>query len=401
MPNFTYQAADPRGRKTAGQLTAPSKNEAMSALRAKGLVPLRLAEVQAAGSRTRSQKRPRGRDALAFTQQLATLVGAGLQLDRALAIMAGLSREDRIGGTIAAIRRDVQEGASFSAALARHPRLFNRVYVNMVRSGETGGVLPVVLQRLAQTIEEERELRSYILGAVLYPAVVAFVSLCAVTVLLVWVVPSFERIFTQLGQSLPSLTRAIMTLSHFLKAYGLWLAAGAAAAGLATWQFMRTPAGRETIDRAYLRLPYFGDLYIKINTARITRTLAMLLGAGVPVLQAFTVVKETVANRILAAALAQAGLEIKEGGGIARRLEAQQILPPLAIQMIAVGEETGELPSMLDQIAKGYDGEVRVAVRNLLSLLEPALILCLTAMTLLIALAILVPIVSMSTRQGI
>ena len=252
------------------------------------------------------------------------LIGAGLQLDRTLAIMASISRAERIGETIAAIRRDVQEGAPFSAALDRHPRLFNRVYVNMVRSGETGGVLPVVLQRLAQTIEEERELRSYILGAVLYPAVVASVSLCAVMVLLVWVVPSFERIFTQLGPDLPTLTRLIMALSHVLKANGLWLVAGVAVTGIMLWQLLRRPAGRQAIDRIYLRLPKFGDLYLKIDTARITRTLAMLVGAGVPVLQAFAVVKETVSNRILAAALARASLEIKEGGGIARRLDAQR-----------------------------------------------------------------------------
>ncbi|MGE5530138.1 MAG: type II secretion system F family protein [Patescibacteria group bacterium] len=397
MADFTYQAADAGGRTTSGRINAPSRHEAMDALRAKGLIPLRLAEAAARETRRDSAGKPKSRDVLAFTQQLATLVGAGLQLDRALAIMAGLARGDRMGATLAAIRRDVQEGVAFSTALEQHPRLFSRIYVNMVRAGEAGGVLPVVLRRLAQTIEEERELRSFVMGALLYPAVVAAVSFLAACVLLLVVVPSFERIFAKINQDLPAITRLTVAVSHGLKAYGLWIAGGLAAAALAAWRAVRQPAGRAVLDRVYLRFPYFGVLYLKVLTVRLTRTMAMLVGAGVSVLQTFAVVKETVGNSVVAAALARAGQEIKEGGGVARRLEAQRILPPLAVQMIAVGEETGELASMLDQVAKGYDAEVRLAVRNLLSLMEPVLILCLTAMTLLIALSILIPLVSMNT----
>ena len=392
---FSYQAANARGRTLDGRITAANRAEAMSALRRQGLVPLHLAEAQASSPRTRRGKGHA--DVLAFTQQMATLTQAGLQLDRALSIVADLFQAERLGATVGAVRRDVREGAAFSAALARHPRLFNRIYINLVRASETGGVLPQVLQRLAQTLEEEKELRAYVLGALLYPAFVAVASLCAVLVLLIWVIPSFEKIFAQLHLALPAITRTTIWFSHALKSYGLWLAGGIAAALAALARLRRNEALRLAIDRAYLRLPLFGDLYVKMLTARMARTLAMLIGTGVPVLQAWNVVQETVKNRVVTAALKQAGQEIREGGGIARRLEAQDILPRMAIQMIAVGEETGELPQMLDQVARGYDGEVHRAIRNLLSLLEPVLILVLTAMTFLIALSILIPVVSLTS----
>jgi len=392
---FSYQAANGRGRTIDGRITAANRAAAMGALRSQGLIPLQLVEAQASVPRVRRGKGHA--DVLAFTQQMATLTQAGLQLDRALSIVADLFQADRLGTTIGAIRRDVREGAAFSAALARHPRLFNRIYLNLVRAGETGGVLPQVLERLAQTLEEEKELRAYVLGSLLYPAFVAGASLCAVLVLLIWVIPSFEKIFAQLHLALPGITRTTIWFSHALKSYGLWLVGGIAAALAALVRLRRNEAVRLAIDRAYLRLPLFGDLYVKMLTARLARTLAMLIGTGVPVLQAWNVVQETVKNRVVTAALKQAGQEIREGGGIARRLEAQDILPRMAIQMIAVGEETGELSHMLDQVARGYDGEVHRAIRNLLSLLEPVLILVLTAMTFLIALSILIPVVSLTS----
>lgn len=394
MPDYSYQAADDRGRVIAGSIAAAGRPEALQALRAQGLHPLRLAESPA--SSTEAPRYSRAADALPFTQQLATLLQAGLQLDRALGIMADLGRGDRLGATAAAIRRDLQEGASFSAALSRHPRLFGRVYVNMAQAGETGGLLPLVMQRLAASIEEERDLRSFILGALLYPAVVAAVSILAVVVLMVWVVPRFEQIFTRLGQELPAITRLTIGASRAVAAYGPWAALAVAALLVYAWSYLRTPAGRARFDRLRLRAPFFGDLYLKLVTAGIARTMAMLTGAGVPVLQSLAVVKETVENSIISAALARAGQEIKEGGSIARRLEAQGVLPPLAIGMIAVGEETGELPKMFEQVARGYDAEARRTIRNLLALLEPALILCLTAVTLLIAMSILIPLIRMS-----
>ena len=210
-------------------------------------------------------------------------------------------------------------------------------------------------------------------------------------------IPSFEKIFAQLHLELPGITRTTIWFSHALKSYGLWLVAASpprwppwCVCGGTRWYVW--PSTAPIYD-----CPLFGDLYVKMLTARLARTLAMLIGTGVPVLQAWNVVQETVKNRVVTAALKQAGQEIREGGGIARRLEAQDILPRMAIEMIAVGEETGELPHMLDQVARGYDGEVHRAIRNLLSLLEPVLILVLTAMTFLIALSILIPVVSLTS----
>jgi len=335
-------------------------------------------------------------DLLAFTQQLATMLAAGLQLDRALGLACELYGATPFGQVLADVRRRLQEGASFSAALAAHPRVFGRLYVNMVRAGEAGGALPIVLRRLAQTIEEERDLRGYLLSALLYPAVVACASLLAVVVLLGWVVPRFAQIFARLGQELPAVTRWTLALGRFFAAYGVWAAGGIVALAGLGWAFLRTSAGNEARDRFLLSAPLFGDLYRKLITARIARTLAMLLGAGVPVLGAFAVVEETVTNGIVKNALARAGREIGQGGSIAKRLAAQGVLPTMAVQMIAVGEETGELASMLEQVARAYEAESKRTIRNLLALLEPALILVLTGITLLIALSILVPMVGMS-----
>ena len=397
LAEFSYQAADANGRKTDGRLTASSKAEALRSLQSRGLYPLRLAENVAPKSAPPDRRAKRGGDLLVFTQQIATLAEAGLQLDRSLSIMADLDKGTAWGDMIADIRRDIQRGAAFSAALASRPGVFGRIYVNMVRAGETGGVLPLVLRRLAQTLEEEQELRSFILGAVLYPIIVATVSMGAAIFLMLFVVPRFEFIFSQLDQPVPVLTRITLAISRGLKAYGLWILLVLIATAAGFWRLIRTPGGRRWLDRVCLDLPLFGDLYLKLQTAKIARTLAMLSGAGVSVLQAFAVVRETVANSAIASSLARAGREIKEGGGIARRLEAQKVLPAMAVSMIAVGEETGRLPAMLEQVAKGYDVEVKRSVRKLLSLLEPALILLLTAITLLIALSILLPIISIST----
>ncbi|NLG83230.1 MAG: type II secretion system F family protein [Firmicutes bacterium] len=392
MTEFVYRAADARGKIRRGMLAAANRAEAMASLRAQGLFPL---EVEETG-RPLGRNGRTGGDLLAFTQQLATMLGAGLQLDRAMGLAGELYGGTSFGRILADVRRRLQEGASFSTALAAHPRVFGRLYVNMVRAGETGGVLPIVLRRLAQTIEEERDLRGYLLSAFLYPSVVAGASLLAVVILLGWVVPRFALIFARLGQDLPTLTRLTLALSRFLAAYGLWCALGLSAAAVIGWTLLRSPAGQMAWERFLLEAPLLGDLYRKLVTARLTRTLAMLLGAGVPVLDAFNVTAETSTNHMVKNALARAAREIGQGGSIARRLAAQGVLPAMAVQMIAVGEETGELASMLEQVAKAYEAETRRTIRNLLALLEPALILILTGITLLIALSILLPMVGMS-----
>ena len=303
LAEFVYRAADDRGRVRRGTVAAPNRIEAMAALRAQGLFPLEVAEATRAG---RDRGGRAGGDLLAFTQQLATMLNAGLQLDRALGLAAELYGGSPFGTMVAEIRRRLQEGAPFSAALAAYPRVFGRVYTNMVRAGEAGGVLPLVLRRLAQTIEEERELRAGVLGAVLYPALVTCASLLAVVVLLVWVVPRFAQVFARLGQELPPLTRWTLALGRFFSAWGLWMLGAAAPLALVVWALARTPAGAEARDRFLLRAPLFGEVYLKLVTARIARTMAMLLGAGVPVLVAFAVVEETVANGMVKKALAKA-----------------------------------------------------------------------------------------------
>lgn len=398
MPVFAYRAADRTGRTIQGVMEAHDVQGVVEHLQRQAYFPV-------AVERTDRGRRLRGlgapwrvpfREVLAFTQQLATLLEAGVPLDRALQILSELA-----GGRLRAVVDDVAQavrgGSTLTDALARHhPRPFSRLYINTVRAGERGGALEVALRRLAEHLEASREFRDALVSAAIYPALLAMVGMGAIVFLLTFVLPRFAVILADLGQALPLPTRVLLGVSEALTGSWWVLLLGLLAAVLGWQVVLRSEPARLALDRWVLSWPVAGDLTRRAEVARLARTLATLLQAGVPVLNALAVAGEVAANRVLALALATVYEGVKRGDGLARAMGDSGAFPPLAVHMVRVGEETGRLEEMLARVAAAYEGEVRVAVRRMLALLEPAIILVLGLVVLAIVLAILMAILTIN-----
>jgi general secretion pathway protein F len=338
-----------------------------------------------------------GRDVFDFTQQLATLVEAGLPLERALVILGDVATSRRLRQIVQDVTQSVRAGSTLADALARHqPRPFSRLYVNTVRAGERGGVLELALRRLAEHLEAARELREAIVSALIYPALLVVVGMGAVIFLLTFVLPRFAVILADLGQALPLPTRLVLGLSEVLLAYW-WAIAAAVLAVAVAWQTVaRSDAGRLRLDAGILALPVAGEVLRKVEVGRAIRTLGTLLSSGVPLLGALDVTREGAGNRVVANALAAVHGGVKRGEGLARPMADTGAFPPLVVHMVRVGEETGRLDDMLGRVAGTYEREVRVAVRRLVATLEPAIIVVLGLVVLGIVLAILLAILSVN-----
>jgi len=333
---------------------------------------------------------------MAITRELATLLRAGLTLDRSLEILIGLSPTPPVTALLQKIRDDVRGGKALSQALDARRDVFSRFYINIVRAGEAGGALGVVLTRLADTMERNKELRESVKSALIYPTILIGVAVLSVMVLLVWVVPQFEQTFAQAGKALPRPTMIVIFLGTTLKQ---WWWAGFAFIVLLIWWIrrrLRTPAVRVRWDARTLRLPLVGDLVTKVEVARFARTLATLLGNGVTLLAGLGIVKETLGNVVLANALDGVIARLREGKGFGRPLDETGLYPKLAVQMILVGEESGRLEEMLNRVADVYDREVAMAIKRFLSVLEPALILSLAVLIGGIVFSILLGVMGMS-----
>jgi general secretion pathway protein F len=406
MPVYRYRAVNASGDIAAGELDAANESEIVDRLRDQGLMPMQV--VAAAGDRLATaaktaQKRswfaPRRvtRDhVLAFTRELATLLHAGLPLDRALEILIGLATAPPVAVLLQTIRDSIRGGKSLSQAIDMHREVFSRFYVNIVRAGEAGGALGVVLSRLAETMERNKELRESIKAALIYPTILVCVAVASVMVLLVWVVPQFQQTFAQAGKALPLPTQVVIFVGTGLRKYW-WLIALIVAA--AVWLIRRRlarPEVRFRWDGRLLRLPLLGDLLAKVEVARLARTLATLLANGVTLLAGLSIVKDTMTNSVLASALDGVVTRLREGKGFGRPLIETGLYPRLATQMILVGEESGRLEEMLQRIADVYDREVQMAVRRFLAVLEPVLILSLAVLIGGIVLSILVGVMAMS-----
>ena len=317
----------------------------------------------------------RGRRIAAFSRQLAVLLEAGVPLDHALGIAGDVADDPGFRGAIARVRRSVEEGASLADALAREPRLFDELYVSMVRAGEAGGALDQILKRLADFLEEWQRIRDVVVSALVYPALLSVFALGAVVLMLIVVVPKFAEIFGDMGSRLPAPTRLLMTVSGFLRASWWALAAGLAAAVAGFGMGMRTPWWRSWWDRAVLGIPLAGDLAVKIQVSRFARVFGTLIASGVPILRALEIVTGTLTNSVFARSVAGVQAGLKEGQGVAEPLRRAGVFPPLFLHMVAVGEETGRLEEMMLTVAASFDRDVETAARRLLSLLEPIIIL--------------------------
>lgn len=400
MGTFRYVATDDGARVVQGTLEADDERAGVERLRERGYYPIRLEREEAgrgrAGRWLRVGARPTRQEVLLFTQQLHVLLEAGLEVDRALAILGELAAHGRIEPVIRAVLTDVQGGLSLADSLAKHPRVFSRLYINMVKAGEAGGVLELVLRRLAAFLESERAIRSEVLSAGLYPGLVMTVGVASVIFLLNFVVPRFGWLFAEAGHTLPWSTRALLAVSGFTAGYW-WLIALAGTMGwLGGRGYLETDTGRARWDHMKLRIPLIGELIRELEVGRFARTAGTLLQSGVPILSVLRIVSETIGNTVIAGALPQVQERVRRGEGLARPLRECGVFPLLATHMATVGEETGRLEEMLLRVADIYDERVKTSLRRLLSLLEPVMILGLGIVVGFIVLSMLLAIFTIS-----
>jgi type IV pilus assembly protein PilC len=380
---YTYKVRDRQGKLLEGSLEADSSQLVVNRLRQMGYTPIAIDQKDDAGLQKELKlpfgNKPKLKDLAVFSRQFATMINSGLSLLRSLYILAEQTENPALAKVVDEVRQDVEKGASLSQALGRHPKVFNRLYVAMVRAGETGGVLDSVLVQLASVIEKQVELRRKIKSAMTYPTVVFCLCLLIVAAMLLFIVPTFKNIYDQLGGTLPLLTRVLITISTIFKKFFpiFFVLGGVAIWGIKRW--VQTDQGREVWDRLKLRMPVFGKLVHKTALTRFASTLAVLMRSGVPILEALEITSETVNNVVLQDAVKDVQAGVKVGESMAKPLATHEVFPPMVVQMIAVGEETGAVDVMLDKIGEFYSQEVEATVNALTSLLEPLLIVFLGA----------------------
>ena len=399
MPVFTYRAADRRGQTIDGVMEAVDARAVVERLRKEAYFPIK---VLAQGERAPlfslgGGSRVRQRDLLALTQMLATLFEAGLPLDRALSILEELAPSPRVKSIVTDLLHSVRGGSSLSEALAKHhPRPFSRLYINMVRAGEKGGVLEVSLRRLAEFLEARAAFNEAVVSALAYPLVITTVGAAAIVFLMTFVIPRFATIFNDLGQTIPLPTQILMTVSAAMTSYW-WVGATLAMAGVLAWRIWTgTPQGRASWDQFILRLPIAGALALKVETARFARTLGTMLKSGVPVLGAMAVVGDMMSNQAVGGAVGRLAEGVKRGGTIAAGMKEHTAFPALAVHMVRVGEETGRLEEMLLKVADTFESDVRTELKRVLGLLEPAIILGMGVLVAFIVVAMLLAIFSIN-----
>jgi len=404
MTLFHYKAAGRAGEVETGELDATDEAAAVERLQASGFIPIRIEPAEPAGKSRGGgvfSRRRIGQDQVgAMTRDLATLLRSGLPLDRAAEILISLAPSPQMQTLLTRVRDDVRGGAAFSKALEAHPGVFSRFYVGMVRAGEAGGALGAVLARIGEFMERSKELKETVKSALIYPSILVLASVTSVMLLLILVVPQFSQMFEQSGKALPMATRIVIGAGDLLRRYWWTLPLGLVLVyRYFAWQMGR-PERKLVWDGRMLRLPLVGDLLTKIEVARFARTLGTLLANGIPLLAALTIVKETVGNSVIAAGLETAREHLKAGQGLAKPLMAQGIFPQLAVHMVSVGEETGKLDEMLTRVADVYDGEVSLAVKRTLALMEPVMILGLGLVIGGIILSILLAILKVNSLVG-
>ncbi len=398
MSSFRFEAVDATGKAERGLIEADSERGARSQLRARGLLPLQVEALHPRGGAGPSGLAPRLTDAeLAWaTRQLASLLSARLPLDAALSATADQAERKHVSEVISAVRSEVRSGHRLADALSTRPRDFPDIYRALVAAGEESGDLADVMERLADYIEERNTLQSKVKTAFIYPAIVSFVSVAIVIFLLGYVVPQVVSAFSQAQQSLPLLTRIMLSLSDFVREWGLALAVVLALAALLWRALLRNPATRLAWHQRILRLPLAGRFSLGMNAARFASTLAILTGSGVPLLRALEAARQTLSNRKLQADVADAITRVREGTSLAQALQVQKSFPPLLIHLTASGEKTGTLPELLERAAQTLGRELERRAMALTALLEPVLILVMGGFVLLIVLAVLLPIIEIN-----
>jgi type IV pilus assembly protein PilC len=379
MPTtYAYKVRDRDGRMAAGSMEAESEEAVVGRLRQLGYAPISIEPEKGAGLKTEVKLPGTGRvklkDLAVFSRQFATMINSGLSLLRSLTILGEQTSNRRLGEVIIQVRAEVEKGTSLSAALARHPKVFNRLYISMVRAGEIGGFLDQVLVKVAETFEKEVELRGKIRSAMTYPVVVSIMVVGIVSAMLIFIVPTFENLYSSLGGTLPLPTRMLMGASNILRRFFPVVVLAVVALVFLFRRWKATDSGRYQWDKFKLKVKVFGPLFHKSALSRFSRTLSTLIRSGVPILQALEIVGETVNNMVISRAVRDVQDSVREGESLATPLAKHATFPAMVVQMMAVGEETGALDTMLSKVADFYDQEVEAAVASLTSMIEPILI---------------------------
>jgi type IV pilus assembly protein PilC len=428
MPKFNYVAMDSRGKETKGSLEVANQSEAITRLKEMGFFPTKVVEAhdkakdkadtkgkaaaKSAGGKKKGMsinlKIPgmgggvKTKVLTAFTRQLATLVDAGLPLLRGLRVLQKQEKNQTLREAINQISVSIESGSTFSEGLAQHPKIFNKLFVNMVKAGEIGGVLEIVLARLSEFMEKAQKIKGKVVAAMFYPVAVLLVAVIILAVLMIWVVPKFKDIFKDMlpGEDLPGFTRFVLGISDAIAHHFIVVASLVAVLVVALIAFIRTRPGRRMFDKFKLSMPVIGEVLRKVAISRFTRTLGTLVSSGVPILQALTIVKETSGNVIVGSAVAAVHESVKEGETITKPLEDSNIFPPMVISMVDVGEQTGALPEMLMKIADTFDDEVDNAVAAMTSLLEPVMIVFLAVVVGSIVIALFLPLIKLMEQVG-
>ncbi len=428
MANFHYSALDAKGEQNTGVLSAGSEAEAIQQLRSKGLYPTQISEegkgkikggkAAPAKASVKGQKKTKApgkgklggsikaKPLMIFTRQLATLIDSGLPLLRSLTVLEKQEPNPMLRATVSNLAESVQGGSTFSESLAQHPKIFNKLYVNMVKAGELGGVLEIVLNRLAEYQEKAQKLKNKIVSAMVYPVIVMFIAVGILVFLMIFIVPKFKEMFANSDQELPLISRIVFGTSEFFLARPLFVpnvVFAFIAFGIGVFLFNlwgRTVKGRKVIDTMKLKMPILGDIQRKSAVSRFSRTLGTLVTSGVPILQALNITRDTAGNVIISKAIEKVHEAVKEGETIVTPLQASGVFPNMVISMVDVGEETGQLPEMLLKVADVYDDEVDNAVTALTSILEPIMIVILALIVGAVVFALFLPLIKMISTMS-
>ncbi|MBI3814591.1 MAG: type II secretion system inner membrane protein GspF [Nitrospinae bacterium] len=402
MPVFVYQATDRTGKMIEGTIEAKDESLVINRLHGLQLLPIKVEKegeskgFQLSAFSFQLFTGVSRKDLMLFTQQIATLTNSGLPLDKSLSILVELAEKKRLKTILDNIQKNVHSGSTFADALSKHPRVFSKLYVSMIKAGEEGGVLEAILQRLAHFLESSENLRDNIRSALVYQTLLTIIGGGAVTILLTFVIPKFAKIFSDIGQAMPTSTQILLNVSFFLTNYWWLIILGLIFIGVLIKGYLDTESGKFNWDSLKLKMPLIGSLQRKIEVSRFARTLGTLVRSGVPILQSLFITKDTITNSVVSKAMEGIHKRIKEGGGISEPLRESGVFPAMAVHMIKVGEETGKLEDMLIKVADTFDTEVQSSVKSLIALLEPMMILLMGLIVGFIVISMLMAIFSVN-----
>ena len=395
---YQWSGKTAKGVIETGEITATTREEVIAQLRKKNITATTVVEKPKKAGRLGFGGKVKDKDIVVFTRQFATTIDAGLPLVQALDVLSTQVENKSFSKTLQQIKLDVEAGSTYADALKKHPKTFNELYCNMVAAGEAGGILDTILNRLAAYIEKAMKLKKKVKGAMVYPIVVSSIAVAVIAVIMIWVVPTFSKMFAQMGGTLPLPTRMIIYLSNFIAGIGGLLTAGGLVVIIVSiTQFKRTQKGARLIDRLLLKLPIFGSLLNKVAVAKFTRTLGTLVSSGVPILDGLEITAKTSGNKIIEDAIMEVRKGVVAGKTLAEPITKAKVFPPMVTHMIAVGESTGALDAMLSKIADFYDDEVDAAVSNLTAMMEPLLMVFLGGAVGFIVIAMYLPIFKLIT----